>query len=462
MPLTKTINFDNAANFTFNSSLAEVTASGGALTSIVAATETGYISGRTSLNVTRGSGAATPSAQGADAAASADGLDITGGGSTKWVRYNGASQFEVGQQATIEFMWEPQYTGAAPAQYVLLWISAASNTDNRVYCQHSSGTFTLGVSNGGSGGTDNFTLSVTAGQRYHVAITINADTGVAKLYLDGTERAEITGITGTRGTANDINIGNAHGLTLNNNCYISDFQVHDDVIFTAAFTPNTGEKTTYSTDAVKITANDATLMTALADTFSESSTLNGGQIKHTVLFDNKEWYLSGGSLTESNGTFAQSRSASNFNTALASGDLNIMPNGSVNTVTYLRSSDGYTRPIITALTLGYQAYIAPGAIQSCDVVGTVTDGINPVNKASVLVESVTPFFVGQRRITVNELIYTESDGSWSLTLPQTASAKAKLRVTYSYTDSRGFKQKHSHFIQVPNQSTAEVDDIVVD
>lgn len=147
--------------------------------------------------------------------------------------------------------------------------------------------------------------------------------------------------------------------------------------FTATLTANSG----YPTDNPTITPNDKLRTTAIS-LIEESVTKAGSddvKYVHNVGGTNK--WITGGSVADSNGTYAESSSLSDFNAylgALVSGRQEVYP------IVFLHSDDGTTTPSIESMTFTYNASISdPNLTTLCNLEGFIYDANGPVENEVV-------------------------------------------------------------------------------
>jgi hypothetical protein len=185
----------------------------------------------------------------------------------------------------------------------------------------------------------------------------------------------------------------------------------------------------------------------IQDFIEEAVKTGSDEIKYTFVYSGKDYYVSGGVLVESNGTYAQASTAAQIIAALP---LNIDPDASVAIRSFLHSETGQSTPELESVTISYSPYFFPISTGECLVYGHILDGLEPVNEARVQIESKKPFFRNGNLVSVNEVAETTVLGYFSVLLPVTGTDT--LTVTATWTDDEGKAQKRQYKIIVPDDT----------
>lgn len=298
-----TQNYASSVGFTFNASNTEFVGGVMRQKNQAPATLAFYAAWDTFLNVNYGTDSLGVTAFNG-AAVSGGVLNLTGA-NTKYVQL--PSSYVIGNQATIAFIYKPNYSGNPPANQIMVGNSGSPNYFALLHSQ-SVGHLQLTASN--SAGTAiinafNFgTWSPVSGTNYTIVLQFDITNGATALYINGVQFGSTNTVTGSR-TASTAAWAGTDGVPAdgNANFSISSLAVYTSVLSPAGLTPL--PDTNFTADIISLPAFTYTgpgsilawLSTSITDTNAPQYTVNG------------KWW-NGSVWAASNNTFAQSNIAS--------------------------------------------------------------------------------------------------------------------------------------------------------
>lgn len=354
MALDAIINYTEAGNFTFDSSVIEIEASGADLKEIdntgqtfnqpftndtgftYDSAKTEFVAGKvqqkdqtpanstcaatytTDINLSWGDGVLTGTGVGG-AAISGNKLDLAHN-DVRYVSYDANLNADSQQIGAFKFKYTPNYSGTPVSnQMIVLTCEAASDNTNSIRIYHNtSGQLKIQIWDQSDVlQVDFYALwSPTASIPYEFELNYDGTAAATRLFIDGTQ----FGSTDTAAFIRSANIallriGNDYGGGPNNsNFYIEDFIVFDAVQHTANYTPGyTLVETKYTSDLITCPiftysgVGSVQAFTAFATTEINDP--------HYIL-NNKYW--DGSSWIASDGTYAQSNTYTVTNTNISS------------------------------------------------------------------------------------------------------------------------------------------------
>jgi len=440
MSLTQTINYDNASNFTFDSTLVEFVGSEAKLKLLALLTNEKFMAKfSTNFNGNRASGTAASTGQ--------SGVSIAGGklnakgGTASFVKFNidNFTSFAAANEGCIRFKYTPNYNGSAPTIYPLFDIHNSSNNNNRIWFAHNSADLTLRVHDGAGSPTIIFNAAwstAVLGQEYEIEVGWKSG-GTTYIALDGTILAtNSSALTNGFGVLNEIILFNFQGGTYLSNGEMRDFQMFDKVQHTANFTGEVPRLVNlYSIASPRVLVNASFSSDELL-TFLETVTKPAGtEVKYTIRVSGQPKYHNGSSWVNSNATYAQANTAAEVAANLSSLDLS--DGEDIRVAAYLNTTLAEDGPKITTLTIGYDFYLGPTLPRVCAVYGWVFDNCgDPVVGAKVCVDSKDYFHNG-RLIAGKCCTLTNSEGSFDIDVVETFTTNTTVDFVISYTDIDG-------------------------
>lgn len=311
------------------------------------------------------------------------------------------------------------------------------------FTQTNPGTFTT---------LDDFTTTEVGTPRY----TVKVDSGNFQ-YWNGSAWVDSDSTYAQASTASDVDT-NIPTLTASGSSSIT-VQIHFSGGNSGSNVSNLQLDITggiaYPTDDPAITVASATSVDAIS-AFSSAETAAGSDSITWILTANgTDRYWDGAAWSTSNGTVAQSNTATVVNANIASFDASAGID--VKWKALLSSDDGTTTPDITSLTFTYDFFVQePDAISECIVYGWEDDVTGEaIEGATVKATVTTPFFHGNRRIVAfRKETTTNSTGYWELSLIETASVSQDIQITIETPNGSSGIIRKVYSIEVPNQTSA--------
>jgi hypothetical protein len=474
MPLTQTINYDNALNFSFDTDAVEISGSSAVLkaTGNPGANQLLKATVKVQVNAEYSSTSNVTATLGTNTTRALIGsnyyydmtTNVTGQDS---VAFDGANA-NFGAIGTIRWKFRPDYSGNPAGRQELMVTSAAvSNNNNLILFRHDTdGVFKILISGSSASiATTNIgAWSPTADTDYEIELNFDLTNGASRLFIDGEQLGSTITTIKTVGTRGQLKFGvDAAGSGLINGS-VRDIEIFSTVQHTANFTEEIPRLVAiYDTDNPTIIVSSGFSATELAS-ITETATKSGSdEVKYTFNYNSNDYYVSGGVLASSDGTYSQANTAAEIEAAMP---LDISPNASgVKLRAHLHSDDGSTTPQLTTVAINYESYVALSEPTRCQCFGYLLDNDTVPTNKRVWVYSKEPFHVNDNSISINEVVCDkmggfESDGYYLIDLPETTTANVKLFVEESWTDSRGVKQKRKYRIMVPASASSSFEDMV--
>lgn len=455
---TTVYTYDNGANFTYDANLIEFTGGVAKLKSQIPNNVTFYANyNKASFNGYYGLGSLVATQNGTPALTSNE-LDLSTG--TSYLTYPGLNNADalVGT-GTIGLLWRPTYTGSPATQQTLISIGSTGTLNNLAYMYHatdgavyyfiydSTGTLIHGGSTGA--------FSPTTGNQYYIELNwdvVNAG-GASRLFIDGVQLGATKTGTGTRSSAiNNIFVGAfVNGAPTANLGKIDDVVLYSVVQHTANFSPSTFPQTLYSTSNPSILTDSMFGATVVESAVLALVASGNDTAKMRLVYNGQEYYMSGGNLIVSDGSYAQSSDAADFV------NVDIDPDSLVKARVYLHSDDGDTTPSISTLTIEHGFYEATNPLDVCTIHGYVFNNTSPVQGAEITFYTQNAFNTNGRVVKIQKSTTTGTDGFFSVNLPETATSSVTVYMDVKYTDAGGFPITKQFKLIVPNQDNAKFD-----
>jgi len=214
----------------------------------------------------------------------------------------------------------------------------------------------------------------------------------------------------------------------------------------------------FPTDNPSVLLNASIGMTQFLD-FSSTYTANGGdEVKFNFKYNGLNFWVTGGAVTLSNNTYAESNTTAELQAFIASQPYDVVPDSDVQLRAFLHSNDGSTTPILNQTVIEYNFWVDSLSLQSCVVYGYVYDQETVVSGAQIAIKTKTPFYHNGNLVAVNLVATTNANGYFSVTLPDSNGNRLIAKTTF--TDSLGKLQKKTVEIIVPNVPTEELENII--
>lgn len=387
--LQQIINYSNAANFTFDSSLIEIVSNRAKLKKLTNDNETMFQNFASKDLYRAVAGSLTGNLVGT-ASVSSGYLNITNSIGS-W-NFNPAGMVGAdGRIGTIRFKYRPLYSGS-PANQQNIYVEQASNvsTNNQILIYHTtSGNVNITFRNSGGGGAGTLTAitgwSPTAGQTYEFELNFDTEAGTEVFYLDGIQQGSDLVATFARDET-DIAFVQIGSTSVNSNFELDDLQRFDAKIHSANFVsevPRVVSLTDYSIANPSIINNSGVLGDSL-DNFEETvvAVTAPDALRYIINISSQDKYWDGSAWSNSDGTYAQSNTAAVIIANKDSLDLSL--GGTIKIKSFLHSDDGSSTPEIETITINYNFYNVQSDPPTCTIWGFYRDvSGQPVEGATV-------------------------------------------------------------------------------
>jgi len=363
MSLTQTINYDEAGNFTFNSSLIQIM-SGAAYLKLIsnalqtynqsfasdsgftydsAATEfvggavrqkdqrpsnaTFFASYNLGINGNWGGGSLTATNNGG--VVSGGKLELLGGVSHKYVDYSGTSNADSLQVGCIRIKVIPNYSGMPASVQSLCTLGQDASLANLIVLYHDvNGALSVAIfdSNGSILLSTGFAWSPTSGTEYEIELNWNVTSGATRIFIDGVQLGTTNVNTGVRdGAVNLIRVGEGTILDARYaNFSLNELLIFSTVQHTSNYTPGAAPSDyIYLADEISLPAFSYPGVGSVVS-FDDFTVTESNSPRYTL--NGKYW--NGSAWVNSNGSFAQasisSDVAANISTLTVSNSLAIV------------------------------------------------------------------------------------------------------------------------------------------
>ena len=314
MSIKLDFDFSSSTDFTFDSDLIEFVGGKALLKDLRPTSSTFYASYTSSIDGNWGDGILTGNSYGG-ASVSGGKLDLSFN-DLRYVNYDATDNANSAQKGAIRFDYIPNYTGAPATYQVFFYLWKSPGTFNLISIYHTNaGKIEVNI-------YDALNVSIlsmssawspTLGQSYEFELNYNLDDGRTELFIDGISFL-VSLATGTRDdTSNTLRVGSDNGGSYSANFKIDNFIVFSSVQHVSTYVPNQPiSETIYSTADPDLKPSMIVYIDGL-DGFVE--VVSGiGAVKYILMKDNVRYYHNGANWIVSDGTYAQSNTASEIET----------------------------------------------------------------------------------------------------------------------------------------------------
>lgn len=473
MSFQQIINYTPAENFSFDSSLIEISGGAARLKDQRPSTATFYAALTAALNATWSSGSPIATAVGG-AAISGGRLDCTGG--SKYVTYLLTANFpDPAPTVTVRFKYRPAYSGPPSTNRGLFLIGDAgfagggvismSHEDHsglgllRLQTTDNLGSF---INNGHFG-----PWSPTAGQEYEFELNTDAATGAHRLFIDGVQYGSTLTGTGTRGPFNSGGVGKIYigrdYADQTADAHFTNFIIYSSIQHTSGYTPGaTIPPALYVTSAPAIVANSGIMTDGLLGFEESVTTPSGTTIKYQLRHDSVNYWHTGSAWAVSDGTAAQSNTAAQIHANRATFDIDDGVTLFIRAL--LISDDGSARPILTSNTVDYDFFITePSAPDECIVYVWLKDleGATISEDATFSAQLRESFFAGSHLIAAGKkTVNFSSEGYAELSLVCSETEEKEYQFSVVYQDQQGRTKTIRGTAVVPNETDIPLADVI--
>ena len=297
-------------------------------------------------------------------------LDCSGGGLGVYATLDADNTPSVGNQFTLMVAFKPDFTDVPANLCYLLYYNATPNNTIQLYMSTSGGVTCRIKDNAGSYAINRTFAKPSGGwvqdQEYRLFIFFKS--GDSRCYLDEVSQWTDTNTFTRDVQASDMLIGGT--ASSYGHFYITDFFIGTEVDYDYTATYPT---TIYATDNPYADCLTASFKASEFLTFTSSETVTGSDvIKITPKANNQFRYISGGTGTNGDGSYAQSNLVSEAN---ADADEYLSARSQINTIrVFVHSEDGTTQPSISTLTVTYDSVLSDPTITTVEIEGFIYSG----------------------------------------------------------------------------------------
>jgi hypothetical protein len=459
-PLSLPILFATAGNFTYDSALVEFLSNTARLKNQTPSNVTFAATYTSSINGSLGSGVLTGTAINS-AGVSGGKLDLRAS-TVKYVTYAAALNAAFTTTGAVRFKYTPNYSGMPAANYgIISFIPGDGTLKNMLQLnQISDGNIEVSIFSASGGTLQNGGIGVwspVSGTEYEFLLVLDIVTGATKVFINGVQFGSTIAATGTRIAAVTMQVGTNY-----NHTYVSNGQVRDVVVYSVA--PYTADyisgytvpESKYSMANPSVLLNSGTQMDGISDFSSVFSASGSDTVKYTLLFDGVEYYVTGGVVTASNSTYAQSSSEAEIFAAVDAITTALTGGALVKLKAYLHAADGSTTPILTNAEIEYSYFIPQDSRDRCIVSCYAADFLDAdATDVSVIVEVKKAFFSGDTLIKAGRQSFlVDSNGYFEEQFVSSEDAGRLYYFSIEYTDNNIVKNKKLGSCVIPNDTSA--------
>lgn len=392
----------------------------------------------------------------------ADGYLDLAHGDIRYVDYDADLNADSQQTGCVRIVIKPNYSGA-PSSTAIFWGISEADGDvtNEIRLKHNAGTGALLI----EVYDENNILQIqqsfgnwlpTVDTDYELEFNWDFTTGANRVFIDGTQHGVTETTTLTRSANIGIlRIGRSPYLSAVSNYSVKHIVIFNTVQHTSDYTPTDwSEIPQYSPTDPYLDINSRWYMDEL-EAISAVKTITGSdQVKIALKKGTQFYYISGGVLTESDGTYSQSITIEDWETYKA---LFTSVKIYVGVRVFLHSNDGSTTPSIDTLTIQYSyAGESPDTVNTCLVwYDGYKDG-GDANLKPIKIYSINSHikYKNQTRIFKEErTIYPDSTGYWEIELVENENMEGNQGYVFEWD-----KDDKSYLI-VPDQETININDL---
>lgn len=457
---SKTINYTNAANFTFDSSKIEVGVSGATLVDGSDVNETFAATYASDQNGDRGNGTLTGTLNNG-ASVSGGSLVLNTGGDVDYVGTNKINH----RIGSIRMNITPNYTGnpGAIQKFFDFAETSAVSRDRLTISQQTNGDIRAFYWDT-SGVAQSFTTfgdpSFTASTQYELLFTWNFTPGseAVRIFVDGVQLGSTDNKVLTSADDNTavgwFNIGGGQGTSGATDFDVQDFAIYSNEVFTSNYTPGwTADQ--YASDSPNILVNETTSLDSL-ESFTESVTVaSGNSVTYSLLFAGSDYYWNGSAWAVSSGS-GQTSSAADINTNASS--FPASAGGNFQIRAYL-NSDGASAPALASNSFDYGPYFSQSSPTVCEVYGYLTDEKGDADPgATIAFRSQGAVTVGGNVAQINTgAVSVNASGYFGVPMIETTTDSVLVKCTVTYSDA----SIQEFNIRVPASASASIETIRV-
>lgn len=472
MSFTSVINYDNAANFTFDTDFVEFVGSLAKLKKLpLGANQLFRASFREDKDLDAATGSVTTTVVGSAVHSIISGVgfcDVRGDNLASYFSLDSANALTA-QQGTFRCKYTPDYTGSPTNDSQIYTQATSLGVGTSVFRIFHTSTGSLRAFLTSSAGSSAINLHVpyaaVSGTEIEIEFNYDFATAQREMYINGilitptTNTIVASWVVGpvaftAVGTSNNPATGRGNSL-------IRDVQLFDVVQHTANFTGEVPRIVPLYFVGTQVIVPNAAIVTDALLTYEgvESVAETESEIKHVQDFAGNDFYHDGANWVASNLSGAQSNDLADVTTNISS--LDVSTGGNYFPKVILRSPNGLNSPDITSLTINYDFFGSQGACPTSVIYGYVLQDACEVITAATLTFTSKPYYLDGNLIVINETITALlTNGYFEIELP-VGNSESNLKVVIKMTDEEGKTHTRKDNLLVTNVPSNLLEDIVV-
>lgn len=387
------------------------------------------------------------------------------------------SHFQIGQKGTLRIKVTFDYSGSPPA---LRYIFATGNTivanglGSLIELHHDvSGNMILGTRNEIGSGTINSNLgsfSPVAGTEYEFELDIDSSALNGKLFINGAILGSVSVVSvGANPTRDFFYFGTYYLSNFTSSIFIRDIEIFNSVQHSSDFTSEVPRVVNVYPLESGIGPTEFSTAEGFLDLSDDQSVSDGALVNYHMKIENTLYFISGGVLTTSDGSFAESSTVAEWvaNKAVVDAFINT---GARITMFPIPSSGefGAGNFTLVSTSLTYDFFGIPDACIVCTLYGFVNDNCNDITSGTVRVFTTKPIHTQGVTSAFDDIVNIRlPDGFFEIELiiPNLPVVEGRTDDTYNielkWTDAAGKKWQENKKIIIPNQATVLYDENII-
>jgi len=395
------------------------------------------------------------------------------------------AHFNFGEIGTVRAKITLPYNGS-PSTDNFIFSTGGSTTlagfGSLITLRHSSaGSLILSTRNSGGGGEIVATLGsyvAVAGETVEWEFSINSTVGTCELYLDGV----LFGSGSVRLGANPRDyfyFGADYTGAFTSELSVEDIQIFNEIQHTSNFTGEIPRAVNIYPSESRIVPSETITAEGIVSFADNSNTPSDSAIRYQLKIESTFYYLVGGVVTVSDGTYAQSTSLADWNANVDAVTTFIASGAKVTMIPVLQSGVKQTfNPSLVSTTIVYDFFAFPTSCTECTLYGFIKDNCRDVVSGTVRVYTKKPIPTQGNIISIDDTVNIRFDVvgnegffEMPLVIPNYSKITSTEAIsngrsdTYKYemkwVDSDGKNWSKKGNLLIPNATSAIFNDVVV-
>jgi len=221
----------------------------------------------------------------------------------------------------------------------------------------------------------------------------------------------------------------------------------------------------YPTDNPIVYVTEFTKVDGLFDVFTSDFDFAGSDtVKFLLVMHDtssavaEPMYWDGAAWSVSDGTYAQSNTATEIQTNQSS--LSLVDGTYLRVYAFLHSEDGLTSPTLNSIVFDYNFFASPPLFNKCIVFGFLNEINGDYLTGKVTISNLTPFYYDDALIPKSQVsVDADAKGYWEVELIETQSASKSYKFEIEYGDPIALKVTYSAVV-IPNQDSAALSSLI--